>query len=281
MNRMSSALASFALIIGGFAGTAAAEEVFLRTDGFTPYTSWVKHPSLAAMATDTDGLPAGTIAPAIPSKDAIFTDGVYFYRITSNAVGDAGQYNNLFIRYESFNDLNTNTNGTTFPMNGYGMYYDDDIVVDSLSGRILRTTRYFAESTVTIGAYAYNNFAELVANTPFYAGGFSNQTVAHDCKFWAYNGKWYRTNVSGSTGNTVVTGVNVYNSSEDVYNNNPAQTIESLLGAPGSMRFLTVDSSMLSPPPPPPPTCPGDLDGDGVVGGADLTILLGGWGACP
>ena len=28
-------------------------------------------------------------------------------------------------------------------------------------------------------------------------------------------------------------------------------------------------------------TCPGDLDGDGVVGGADLAILLGAWGVCP
>jgi hypothetical protein len=27
--------------------------------------------------------------------------------------------------------------------------------------------------------------------------------------------------------------------------------------------------------------CPGDLDGDGSVGGADLGLLLGAWGACP
>jgi hypothetical protein len=29
------------------------------------------------------------------------------------------------------------------------------------------------------------------------------------------------------------------------------------------------------------PTCPADLDGSGVVGGADLAILLGDWGSCP
>ena len=27
--------------------------------------------------------------------------------------------------------------------------------------------------------------------------------------------------------------------------------------------------------------CPADLDGNGVINGADLSILLGGWGACP
>ena len=29
------------------------------------------------------------------------------------------------------------------------------------------------------------------------------------------------------------------------------------------------------------PTCPADLTSDGQVDGADLTMLLGGWGACP
>lgn len=29
-----------------------------------------------------------------------------------------------------------------------------------------------------------------------------------------------------------------------------------------------------------PPACPGDLDGDGIVGPADLATLLGGWGPC-
>lgn len=278
MTRMSSALASIAVLLGGLTSSASAEIVFLRTDGFTPYTSWIKYASLPAMATDTDGVFGGNIAPAIPAKDAMFTDGTYFYRITADAVGDAGQYNNLFIRYNSFEDLNSNTNGETFPMQGYGMYYDDDIVVDNQSGRILRTTRYDPNSPVTIGAYAYNSFADLVANTPFYAGGFSNQTVAFDCKFWAADGKWYRTNVSGKTGSTVVTGVNVYNSTEDLYNGVVAETIKSTLGAPGSMRFVAVDSSLV---PPPPSNCPGDIDGDGEVGASDLSILLTNWGVCP
>ena len=31
---------------------------------------------------------------------------------------------------------------------------------------------------------------------------------------------------------------------------------------------------------PPPPSCPGDLNGDGQINGADLGLLLGGWGGC-
>ena len=32
--------------------------------------------------------------------------------------------------------------------------------------------------------------------------------------------------------------------------------------------------------PSPPDPCPADITGDGNVGGADLSILLGGWGPC-
>jgi hypothetical protein len=42
------------------------------------------------------------------------------------------------------------------------------------------------------------------------------------------------------------------------------------------MRFMALESSLI-----PPPNCIGDLNGDGVVNGADLGILLGAWGACP
>ena len=27
--------------------------------------------------------------------------------------------------------------------------------------------------------------------------------------------------------------------------------------------------------------CPADLNGDGIVDGADLGLMLGGWGVCP
>jgi len=115
-----------------------------------------------------------------------------------------------------------------------------------------------------------------VNNNYFYASGFVNQTVAFDCQFWAWNGKFYRSNVTGTTGATTVTGFNVYNSSADLYNGIVAQTVASTAGYAGSVRFMAVDSSLV-----PPPVCIGDLNGDGVVNGADLGILLGSWGPCP
>lgn len=275
MNRIQAVFASAALLIGGIASSASAYVEFLHTNG-APYASWSSYVSLENMATDTTAKAAGALIPPQVAKNSFFTDGVYFYKITSNAEGDAGQYNNLFVRYQSFSDLNADTAGEVFPMVGYGMYYDDEIIADGATGRFFRTTRYDPNSSVTIGMYAYSSFADLVNNTSFYASGFENQTVAFDCQFWAWDGKFYRTNVSGSTGASTVTGFNIYNSSADVYNGVVAQTVACTVAYPGSMRFFAVDSSLI-----PVPPCIGDLDGDGVVSGADLGLLLGNWGACP
>ncbi len=46
----------------------------------------------------------------------------------------------------------------------------------------------------------------------------------------------------------------------------------------GSLAFDNVRYRQAQPIEPP---CAGDLDGDGVVGSADLATLLGGWGVCP
>ena len=268
-------LTSAALLAVGFASSASAYVEFLHTNG-SPYSSWTSYFTLQDMATNTTGKAAGNMSPPIAIKDSVFTDGVYFFKVTSNAQGDAGLFNNLIVRYQSLSDLDHDTGGETFYMNGYGMYYDDEIIADGATGRFFRTTRYDPNSPVTIGMYAYSSFADLVNNNYFYASGFSNQTVAYDCQFWAWNGKFYRSNVTGTTGATTVTGFNVYNSSADLYNGVVAQTVASTAGYAGSVRFMAVDSSLV-----PPPVCIGDLNGDGVVNGADLGILLGSWGPCP
>jgi len=275
MNRIHALFASAALLVGGIASSASAYVEFLHTNA-SPYSSWSSYVSLESMAANTSAKAAGNIVPAVAKKDSFFTDGTFFYKITSNAQGDAGLYNNLIVRYQSLKDMNSDTGGETFNMNGYGMYYDDEIIADGATGRFFRTTRYDPNSPVTIGMYAYNSFADLVNNNYFYANGFSNQTVAYDCQFWAWNGKFYRTNVTGPTGASTVTGFNIYNSSADLYNGVVAQTVASTAGYPGSMRFLAVDSSLV-----PLPPCVGDLNEDGVVNGADLGLLLGNWGACP
>ena len=272
---MRSIHAAAVLATCGLAASAVAYVEFVHTNG-VPYSGWTGYVSAQDMGTNTGGTAVGTINPPIAAKDSFFTDGTYFYRVTSNGTGDAGQYNNLIVRYQSLAELDAGTGGEVFPMNGYGMYYDDEIFADNVSGRFFRTTRYFPDGSVTVGMYAYNSFAELVNNQAFYASGFSNGPCEFDCQFWAWDGKFYRTNVSGATGSTTVTGINVYNSSEDLYNGVVAQTVPVTAGYAGSTRFFAIDSSLL-----PAPSCQGDLDGDGFVTGADLGLLLANWGACP
>ena len=275
MKLIQSVVASAALLAGMAASSANAYVAFLRTD-LTPYAKLESYSSLSELASNSNGALASNITPSIPVTQSMFTDGTYFYKIAANAQGDAGTYNNLFIRYQSLSDLCKDLNGETFLMNGYGMYYEDEVIADNATGRFFRTTRYGAESTVTVGAYAYSSFADLVNNNYFYANGIGNQDTPFDCQFWCWNGVFYRTNVTGPTGASTVTGFNIYNNSGDLYNNVVAQTVTCTATYAGTMRFMALDSSLI-----PPPNCVGDLNGDGVVNGADLGILLGAWGICP
>jgi len=275
MKLIQSLVASAALLSGLAASSANAYVAFLRTD-LTPYAKLESYSSLSELAANSNGALASNITPSIPVTQSMFTDGTYFYKIAANAQGDAGTYNNLFIRYQSLSDLCKDVNGETFLMNGYGMYYEDEVIADNATGRFFRTTRYGAESTVTVGAYAYSSFADLVNNNYFYANGIGNQDTPFDCQFWCWNGVFYRTNVTGPTGASTVTGFNIYNNSGDLYNNVVAQTVACTATYAGTMRFMALDSSLL-----PAQSCIADLNNDGVVNGADLGILLGAWGLCP
>ncbi len=275
MKLIQSLVASAALLSGLAASSANAYVAFLRTD-LTPYAKLENYSSLSELASNSNGSLASNITPSIPVTQSMFTDGTYFYKIAANAQGDAGTYNNLFIRYQSLSDLCKDLNGETFLMNGYGMYYEDEVIADNATGRFFRTTRYGAESTVTVGAYAYSSFADLVNNNYFYANGIGNQDTPFDCQFWCWNGVFYRTNVTGPTGASTVTGFNIYNNSGDLYNNVVAQTVACTATYAGTMRFMALDSSLL-----PAQSCIADLNNDGVVNGADLGILLGAWGLCP
>ena len=275
MKLIQSVVASAALLAGLAASSANAYVAFLRTD-LTPYAKLESYPSLGELASNSNGAIASNITPSIPVTQSMFTDGTYFYKIAANAKGDAGTYNNLFIRYQSLSDLCKDLNGETFIMNGYGMYYEDEVIADNATGRFFRTTRYGAESTVTVGAYAYASFADLVNNISFYANGIGNQDTPFDCQFWCWNGVFYRTNVTGPTGASTVTGFNIYNSSADLYNGVVAQSVACTATYAGTMRFMALESSLI-----PAQPCIADLNNDGVVNGADLGILLGAWGLCP
>ncbi len=138
MKLIQSVVASAALLAGLAASSANAYVAFLRTD-LTPYAKLESYPSLGELASNSNGAIASNITPSIPVTQSMFTDGTYFYKIAANAQGDAGTYNNLFIRYQSLSDLCKDVNGETFLMNGYGMYYDaaanGAIVVEIASAR--------------------------------------------------------------------------------------------------------------------------------------------------
>jgi len=215
---------------------------FVRTNG-APYASLVSYASLTNLRTNASATTVATVSPTIAVTDGLFTDGKYFYKVTASAAGVTGSYNDTIIRYASLANLASNTGGVSSTMSGYTMYFDDEIIADGATGRFFRTTRYNPTSTVTIGMYAYNSYADLVSNNYFYASGFVDTAVAFDCKFWAVDGKFYRTNVTGTTGSTTVTGINVYNSSSDLYNNVVASTVSVTASYAGSMRFLSVSST--------------------------------------
>lgn len=233
---------------GGWTGLLAGGAIpdngfeFLRTNG-SPYASLVSYASLTNLRTNASGTTAATLSPTIKITDGLVTDGKYFYKITNSAAGVAGSYNDQIIRYASLANLAANVGGVTFTMNGYGMYFDDDIIADGATGRFFRTTRNGASNTVTVGMFAYNTFADLIANNAFYAAGFVDNAVAFDSKFWSVDGKFYRTNVTGTTGATTVTGINTYNSSADLYNNVIASTSAVTASYAGSVRFLSSSST--------------------------------------
>jgi subtilisin-like proprotein convertase family protein len=233
---------------GGWTGLLAGGTIpdngfeFLRTNG-SPYASLVSYASLTNLRTNASGSTAATLSPTIKISDALVTDGKYFYKVTNSAAGVAGSYNDQIIRYASLANLAANVGGVTFTMNGYGMYFDDDIIADGATGRFFRTTRNGASNTVTVGMFAYNTFADLIANNSFYAAGFVDNAVAFDSKFWSVDGKFYRTNVTGTTGATTVTGINTYNSSADLYNNVIASTSAVTATYAGSVRFLSSSST--------------------------------------
>jgi hypothetical protein len=241
MNRAFFALTSAALVAGSFAASADAALSYVRSANVGSTTVWTAYSSLADMASNVNGTSAGG-SSSILSTDGVWTDGTYVYKTTANAQGVGGSYNNLYVRYSSLANLNSDTGGTVFSMT-QGMYYNEDVVANTTNGWTFRTASFGGSNNV--GMYAFNNFTDLLSNSYFYASGFTTGDQNGDNKYWAgTGGTCWRSNFSGGS----VNGFSVFASGPDLYNNVPSQTISSSAGYGADARFMTIESSLIPAP---------------------------------
>lgn len=274
---------SAVLVVATLTVSADAATVYLRTSvtasGATELYLYQSFPDLAA---NTNGQLLGQTTTVKPT-DGFWTDGLYVYKTTQTA--DIN-YNNAFVRYANMIDLASNTNGTVLPFNGRGMYFNEEVVAKTGDGGN-GTPWYFRTnggdggvgSGLQDGMAAANSFSDLLNNNHFYVSGFTGGTQNGGNKYWGSGGidnspRCYSTVVV----NGVVTAFRIYLSGPNMFNNSPSEVITSTAGYGDDDNFIMIDSALVQAPPP--PTCPGDLDGDGFVAGADLAVLLTNWGAC-
>ena len=241
MNRSFVAIASAALVAGGFAASADAALSYVRSANVGSATVWTAYSSLEDMAANVNGTSAGA-SSSILSTDGVWTDGTYVYKTTANAQGVAGSYNNLYVRYSSLANLNSNTGGTEIGMT-QGMYYNEDVVANTTNGWTFRTASFGGGNNV--GMYAFNNFSDLLSNSYFYASGFTGGDQNGANQYWAGTGSTcWRSNVFGG----LVTSFSVFASGPDLYNNNGFLDVSSGAGYDASMRFMTIESSLIPAP---------------------------------
>ena len=161
----------------------------------------------------------------------------YVYKTLYNGSGRISQ----IVRYEAnaadpLENLRTNTGGTTFNLTGFGgsggWDREDDFFHDG--------TYFYRNRTVSGGSNGvtrYSSFGDLVADTN---GAFFNYgiTYGYNDRFFAFEGKFYRTNTGGPGGS--VSGLAVYNSFSDLVNRNVAQTINAGVNWSATDMFIPV-----------------------------------------
>ena len=172
----------------------------------------------------------------------------YVYQTLYNAQGRISQ----IVRYvadpvDTLVNFRSNTGGETFNLSGFGgsggWDREDDFFADGQGN-------YYRNRTVqggSNGVTKYTSFSNLVNNV----GGVTSSygvTYGYVDRFFAFEGKFYRTNTGGPNGS--VSGIAVYNSYQDLLNRNVAQTITSVnwafadtfipVPAPGALALLGV-----------------------------------------
>ncbi len=207
-----------------------------------------QYSSLANVASNT-GATSSSISPSIGDANytCIFGDFTQsqttagnVYKTLYNAQGRVSQ----IVRYTALStdplyNLRTNTGGQVFNMTGFGSSAgwdrEDDFFHDG--------TYFYRNQTVSggsAGVTRYSSFSDLISasnGTYFNYGNGSNARYGYNDRFFAFEGKFYRTNTGGPGGS--VNSFAVYNSFTDLVNGNAAQTINSANWSRGDI-FIAV-----------------------------------------
>ncbi len=173
-------------------GAHAEPTLFLKTNtGSGLQVSFAEYATLADLATNSSS-GSTDINPDIPTSSYLFFDGASYYKTVANS--GLGSGTNQIVRYGSYQDLATNSSGTTFNFQTGGSQANwllsDDFFADGLGN-------YYRNSSPTSSVTQYPSFADLVANTNGSLSNYSG-TYGPTDRFFASEGTFYRTATNGT-----------------------------------------------------------------------------------
>ena len=236
---------------------AAMTGIYRTNNSSGSATNLTLYSSLSALAGNSGGTSAGNLSSAIGDAKYVsvfgdFTESQttqgYVYKSVYNAQGRVSQ----IVRYEALasdplGNFRSNTGGVTYNLSGFGSSAgwdrEDDMFADGLGNFYRNGTSSSGNNGVT----KYTSFQDFVAGTngTYHSYG---KTYGWNDRFFAFEGKFYRTNTGGPNGS--VSSFAVYNSFNDLINQNVAQTINSAnwsqvdifipVPAPGALALLGV-----------------------------------------
>jgi hypothetical protein len=239
------------------AADAAMTGIYRTSSPSGSASSLTLYSSLSTLAGNSGGASGGSISPSIADAKyvSVFGDFTqsqttqgFIYKSVYNAQGRISQ----IVRYEALatdplGNFRTDTGGVTFNLSGFGSSAgwdrEDDMFADGLGNFYRNGT----SSTGNNGVTKYTSFQDFVSNTngTYFAYG---TTYGWNDRFFAFEGKFYRTNTGGPNGS--VSSFAVYNSFNDLVNRVVAQTINSTnwnqadlfipVPAPGALALLGV-----------------------------------------
>jgi hypothetical protein len=236
---------------------AAMTGIYRTNNASGSATNLTLYSSLAGLAANSGAANAGNFSSAIGNAKyvSVFGDFTqsqntqgYIYKSVYNAQGRVSQ----IVRYaadatDPLGNFRTNTGGETFNLSGFGSSAgwdrEDDMFADGLGNFYRNGTSSSGNNGVT----KYTSFQDFVSGTngTYYSYG---TTYGWNDRFFAFEGKFYRTNTGGPNG--TVSSFAVYDSFNDLINRNVAQTINSTnwdradffipVPAPGALALLGV-----------------------------------------